>query len=139
MSSSHHVIHLPCQLVTMSFIQDVINLPCHPVTLPSIHPAINSHLPCHPFTMPSSKDHGHPFTMSSIHRLSQSPGLISSYHPQVTRPEELNQKKVLVMLETTLVMARQHTGADPPLPFFLPLPLLLANNNLPYSWRSKLF
>ena len=57
--------------------------------------------------MSSSQDHGpcHPFTVSSICRLSQSPChsvLISSYHPQVMRPGELHQKEFLFLLETTL-------------------------------------
>ena len=70
--------------------------------------------------MSSNQDHGpcHPFTMSSIYRLSQSPfhsGPISSYHPQVTRPEELNQKVFLVLLETTL--ARGASPFFPVLPF----------------------
>ena len=37
MSSSHHVIYLPWQPVTMSFIHDVINSLCHPVTISSSH------------------------------------------------------------------------------------------------------
>ena len=136
MSSSHHVIHLPCKPVTISFIHNVINSPCHTVTLSSIHPAINSRLPCHPFTMSSSQDHGpcHPFTMSSIHRLSQSPwhsGPISSYHPQVTRPEELNQKEVLVLLETTLARFARTLGQILLSLFCLCyLPLLLAPSDL---------
>ena len=127
----------------MAFIHNVINSPYHKVTLSSIHPAINSHLPCHTFTMSSSQDHGpcHSFTMSSIHRLSQSPshsGPISSYHPQVMRPEELNQKEVLVLLETTLARGRSSS------PFFScatftscshhpTLTHSTANNHLPYS------
>ena len=92
-------IQLMMKRTDMSFIHDAINSPSHPVTLSFIHPAINSH------TMSSSQDHGpcHPFTVSSIHRLSQSPchsDPISSYHPQVTRPKELNQKEFLVLLET---------------------------------------
>ena len=152
MSSSHHVIHLPCQPVTMSFIHNAINSPCHPVPLSSIHPAINSHLPCHPFIMSSSQDHGpcHPFTMPSIHRLSQSPchsGPISSYHPQVTRPEELNQKEVLVLLETTLARVASTLGQIllflfclfyiPLLLALLPtLPHSTAYNHLHYRWSS---
>ena len=115
MSSSHVVILLPSQPVTMAFIHHVINSLCHPATISSTHPDLNSHLPCHPFTMSSNQDHGpcHPFSMPSIHRFSQSPhhsDSISSCHPQVTRPEELNQKVFLVLLETTLARGASTLG-----------------------------
>ena len=151
MSSIHHVIHLPCPPVTMSFIHNVINSPCHLVTLSSIHPAINSHLPCRSFTISSSQDHGpcHPFTMSSIHRLSRSPchsGPISSYHPQVTRPEDLTRQS------SSSCWRPPWRGAPAPWgrsssPFFAcasfpscshppTLPYSTANNHLPYGWIS---
>ena len=86
-----------------------------PATLSSIHPAINSHLPCHPVRIMVHAIHFpcHPFSMPSIHRFSQSPyhsDSISSYHPQVTRPEELNQKVFLVLLETTLARGASTLG-----------------------------
>ena len=37
-------------------------------------------------------------------------GLISSYDPQVTRPEEFNQKVFLVLLETTLARVASTLG-----------------------------
>ena len=134
-----HAIHL-CH--------SVISSPCHPVTLSSIHPAINSHLTCCPFSMSSSQDHGpcHPFTMSSIHRLSQSPchsGPISSYHPQVTRPEEFNQKEFLVLLETTLARGASTLGKILLSLFclcYLPLLLALSAHNIfPTAGAAKTY
>ena len=151
MSASHQVIHsqccilpccIPCHLFTVlvhavHLCHPVINSPCHPVTLSSIHPAINSHLPCRPFTFSSSLDHGpcHPFTMSSIQRLSQSPchsGSISSYHFQVTRPEDLNQKEFPVLLEITLARGASTLGQILLSLFCLCyLPLLLESSDPP--------
>ena len=54
-----------------------------------------------------------PFTMSSIHHVTHAPcqpGHISPCHPQVTRPEELNQKVFLVLLEHTVARGASTPG-----------------------------
>lgn len=51
--------------------------------------------------------------MSTIHHVSHSPcplGHISPCHPQVTRPEELNQKVFLVLLEHTVARGASTPG-----------------------------
>ena len=147
MSSIHHAIQSWLYPVTLLLIHNYhgIHSPSqgsYPKKKSSIHHVIQS--PCHQFTMSSSPDHGpcHPFTMSSIHCLSQSPchsGPISSYHPQVMRPEELNQKVFLVLLETTVARGASSffscaifsSCSHPPT-----LPHSTANKHLPYSWSS---
>ena len=141
-SSSNHVIHLPYQPVTMSFIHNIINSPCHTVTLSSYHPAINSHWPCHPFIMSSSQDHGpcHPFTVSASRHVTQA----LSHH---ITPRWRDQKEVLVLLETTLARVASTLGQIllflfclfyiPLLLALLPtLPHSTAYNHLHYSWSS---
>ena len=150
-SSIHRVFYLSCHLFTILSIHH--HGPCHPFmssshqfTMPSSHLIIHS--PCHQFTLTMSSIHhaiqlgswSLPFIYHVIHSLftSQSPSHsdpISSYHPgwgQVTRPEELNHKEFLVLLETTLARGASTLGQILLSLFCLCyLPLLLAPSDPP--------